>query len=299
MSHDHCVGPAETIGVNEEFSRIEETVSLRNGLNWNHDENKQFLHTLVHRLVFAVGQVKTDDLGTCKELHDDRAGDDGTNAEVHDGTGSTGHDGTETAEQVERLSRQTEQQHVGHREVNAQHQEGGRDLVAEAHVMVWLFDGRVDVNEAVQGVQPAALVPFVEEAGDGGRCTKAKDVDADENESNGRIVAAPCLRTCIPCSDTDERQPAEHFSVASNDGDRLEGLRHLDHKTGEEVEEIDHSESDAKERGLLWFSGAVEFLPLPPNEHGEVKHGRCDVAGWNGTLLHGLTLVFLCQVMRS
>ncbi len=173
LCNNHRIGPTQTVRVDEELSRVEETVGLRDRLDGDHDEDEQFLHALVHRLVFAVGQVKTDDLRTCEQLHDDGAGHDGTNAEVHDGTGGTGHDGAETAEQVERLPRKAEQQHVGHREVNAEHQEGGRDLVAEADVVVGLLDGGVDVDKAVQCVETAALVAFVEEARDGGCSAKS------------------------------------------------------------------------------------------------------------------------------
>ena len=70
MCHNHEVCPTKAVSIDEPLAGVKEPVGLRNGLNGNHDENEELLNTLVHGLVFGVAEVKTDDLGTSEQLHD-------------------------------------------------------------------------------------------------------------------------------------------------------------------------------------------------------------------------------------
>ena len=241
LRHDDEVGPTQAVGVDEPLAGVKEPVGLRNGLDGNHDENEEFLHTLVHRLVFGVAEVETNDLGTGKQLHDDRTRNDGTDAQVHDGTRSTGHDRAETAEQVKRLSGQTEQHDVGHGEVDDEHERGGPHLLVEADVAFGLGDGGVDVHEAAQGVETAALIAAPHETREDGGSSESKQENAHEEEANAFVVATPSTGAYVPNSDGAEDQPTGQFSVAPDKGHVLE--------TGWEVLlETQHAVSDVGHR---------------------------------------------------
>ncbi len=147
MGHNHEVCPSKPVRVDEEFSRVEETVGLRNRLNWNHNENQEFLNTLVHCLVFSVAKVEADDLCTCEQLHDNGTRNNWANSQVHDGTGCPCHDGTESTEQVKCLSGETVQHDVGHCEVDDENEGCRPHLFVEPNVSLWFGDGWVHVHE--------------------------------------------------------------------------------------------------------------------------------------------------------
>ena len=147
---------------------------MRNRLDWNHDQDEELLHTLIHGLVIAVGQIQTDDLRTCEKLHNNRTSNDWTDTQVHDGTRRTSHDGTETAEQVHGLTAQSIEHDVGHSEVNDENEGCCPHLLTKANVSVRLRDGWVDIDEAAESVQTAALVTAPHETCEDGCCTETK-----------------------------------------------------------------------------------------------------------------------------
>ncbi len=131
---------------------------LRDGLHEDHDDDQELLGPLVHRLVLVVGKVELDDLRADEQLHDDRRGDDRADAQMHQRTLRAGKDRPIRTEDVDDPALvQSKEEHVGHYEVEDQHEDDPHDLGPEVHVPLRPLDRWKSIRERLQPVESAVL----------------------------------------------------------------------------------------------------------------------------------------------
>jgi hypothetical protein len=111
------------------------TEHLGNGLYQDHYDHQELLGTLVDRLVLIVREVQLYDLGTDEQLHDDRGGHDRADPQMHQGALGPGQYRPVRTENVDDIFLvEPIKVHVGHHEVEDQHQDDPQQLGPEVHM---------------------------------------------------------------------------------------------------------------------------------------------------------------------
>ena len=184
------------------------------------------------------------------------------------------------------MAGEPEQHDVGHGEVNDEHERGGPHLLVEANVSFRLGDGRVDVHEAAESVETAALVAAPHETRQNGSCSKAEQNDTNKEEADAFVVAAPSSRSNVPYGDGEESKPTGQFAVPAYEGHVFQAGREVALETQHTVTQVEDGEHQSKDCSVPCLTRSGQFIGLPVDHKGVVQDtGQCD-GPWNWLVLH-------------